>query len=45
VDVKIIGRIRKALEGIDTASPGDDEQIALTGQLEQLVALGASPVR
>jgi hypothetical protein len=43
VDVKIIGRIRKALEGIDTGSPGDDEQIALTGQLEQLVALGASP--
>jgi hypothetical protein len=43
VDVKVIGRIRKALEGIDAGSPGDDEQLALTGQLEQLVAMGASP--
>lgn len=43
MDVKIIGRIRKSLEAIDFGAPGDDEQITLTSQLEQLVALGASP--
>jgi hypothetical protein len=43
MDVKVIGRIRKPLEGIDAASPGDDEQLALTGGLEQLIAHGASP--
>lgn len=43
MDVKVIGRIRKLLEGIDAGAPGDDEQIALTQQLEQLVAMGASP--
>jgi hypothetical protein len=42
VDVKIIGRIRKLLEGIDASSAGDDEQIVLTPQLEQLIAMGAS---
>src|SRR5438128_10827712 len=45
MEVKVIGRIRKLLEGIDAASPGDDEQLALTGQLEQLVAMGAAPYR
>jgi hypothetical protein len=43
MEVKALGRIRKLLEGIDQGSVGDDEQLALTPQLEQLVALGASP--
>ena len=43
MEVKAIGRIRKLLEGIDAGSVGDDEQLTLTGQLEQFVALGASP--
>lgn len=45
MEAKVIGRIRKLLEGIDAASPGDDEQLALTGQLEQLVAMGSAPYR
>jgi hypothetical protein len=45
MDVKVIGRVRKLLEGIDAASVGDDEQIALTPQLEQLVAASAAPYR
>lgn len=43
MEVKILGRIRKLLEGIDAGSVGDDEQVTLTGQLEQIVAPGASP--
>jgi len=43
MEVKIVGRIRKLLEGIDAGSPGDDEQLALTQQLEQFIAFGASP--
>lgn len=45
MEVKILGRVRKLLEGIDGSSVGDDEQIALTPQLEQLVAFGAAPYR
>lgn len=46
MEVRMLGRIRKLLEGIDWVSPGHkDEQIALTPQLEQLVALGAAPYR
>lgn len=41
-EIKIVGRIRKPMEGIDQASPGDEEQLVLNEQLEQLVALGAS---
>jgi hypothetical protein len=43
VDVKVIGRIRKLLEGIDAGAVGDDEQLAVTPQLELLTAAGASP--
>lgn len=43
MEVKGLGRIRKLLEGIDAGSPGDDEQLALSGQLELMVAPGASP--
>jgi len=42
MQVDIIGRIRKLLEGIDAAAMGDEEQIALTGQLEVLSAAGAT---
>lgn len=45
MEVKILGRVRKLLEGIDSSSVSDNEQIALTPQLEQLVALGAAPYR
>jgi hypothetical protein len=45
MDVKVLGRIRKLLEGIDASALGDDEQMTLTGQLEQLVAAGAAPYR
>jgi hypothetical protein len=41
--VKVFGRIRQLLQGFDQGSTGDDEQLALTEQLELLVALGASP--
>jgi hypothetical protein len=45
-DVRILGRIRKLLEGIDAESVGaDQEQVAMTQQLEQLVANGAAPYR
>ena len=40
MDVSIIGRVRKLLEGIDASSVSDNEQIALTPQLEVLVAMG-----
>ena len=42
MDVNIIARIRKTLEGIDTVAPGDTEQLTLTPQLEMLVANGPS---
>lgn len=45
MDVKIFGRIRKLLEGIDAGSPGDEEQLAVTPQLELLIAAGAAPYR
>jgi hypothetical protein len=46
MDVKVLGRIRKLFEGIDAEAPGSsDNQIALTPQLEQLVAAGAAPYR
>lgn len=41
--VGVFGRVRQLLQGIDQASAGDEEQIALNEQLEQLVALGSSP--
>lgn len=43
MDVNSIGRVRKLLEAIDASGQNVDEQISLTPQLEQLVALGASP--
>lgn len=42
MEVKLLGRIRKLLEGIDAGSPGDEEQIATSGQLENYIAFGAS---
>lgn len=43
-DAKVLGRIRKVLEGVDAEGVGiDDEQVTLTAQLEQLVAPGAAP--
>jgi len=43
-EVRVTGRVRKVLEGIDGAAPGDaEQQIALSQQLEQLIAAGASP--
>jgi hypothetical protein len=46
MEVKVLGRVRKLLEGLDAEPPGSsDEQIALTAQLEQLVAPGAAPFR
>jgi hypothetical protein len=43
MEVKVIARIRKLLEGIDAGSVGDDEQLTVSGQLEQLIANGSSP--
>ena len=43
MEVKLLGRLRKLLEGIDAGSPGDDEQFAVSQQLEQLVAFGSAP--
>src|SRR4051812_1640666 len=45
MDAHIIGRVRKLLEGIDSSSVSDNEQITLTPQLEVLVAQSASPFR
>jgi hypothetical protein len=42
-ETKFFGRIRQLLQGIDQASVGDDEQVALSEQLEQLVAISSSP--
>ena len=44
--VQMLGRVRKLLEGIDAEPVGEaTEQVTLTQQLEQLVALGAAPYR
>lgn len=44
--MKTLGRIRKLLEGIDAEAVGNnDEQLALTQQLELLVASGSAPYR
>lgn len=44
MEMKILGRIRKLLEGLDAESVGNnDEQVALNQQLEQLIAQGAAP--
>lgn len=43
MEVKVMGRVRKLLESLDSASPGADEQVALNDQLEQLIAVGAAP--
>lgn len=45
MDVNVIGRVRKILEGIDSEAQGADGQIALTPQLEQLIAASAAPFR
>lgn len=46
LEFRVLGRVRKVLEGIDATGVGhSDEQVALTGQLEQLVAAGAAPYR
>jgi len=42
-EVNIFGRIRQLLQGIDQGSVGDNEQISLNEQLEQLVAPGSAP--
>lgn len=42
----IFGRVRKLLEGLDVSAPGDDhQQIAMTQQLELVVAQSAAPYR
>lgn len=41
-EIKVLGRVRQLLQGVDQGSKGDDEQIALNEQYEQLVAMGAS---
>lgn len=43
MQVEILGRIRKLLEGIDASAVDNEQQLAMTQQLELLVALGASP--
>lgn len=42
MEVKVLSRLRKLLEGVDAGSPGDDEQLTLNGQLELLVAPGSA---
>jgi hypothetical protein len=43
MEVRILGRVRKLLEGVDAEAPGHNEaQIAVNQQLEQLVAPAAS---
>src|SRR6476646_6097145 len=43
MDVKITGRIRKLLDGLDAGSVGDDESVVLDQQRNVLVAPGAAP--
>src|SRR3954466_4146880 len=45
MEAHMIARVRKLLEGIDSSSVSDNEQITLTPQLEQLVAQSSSPYR
>jgi hypothetical protein len=45
MEVKVLGRVRKLLEGVDASAVSDSEQIALTPQLEQLVAASSAPYR
>lgn len=45
MDVNVIGRVRKLLEGIDAEAAGASGQIGLTPQLEQLIAAAAAPYR
>jgi len=45
MDVEIRGRIREMLKALDPGQVGDEEKIALTPQLEQIVAHGAAPYR
>jgi hypothetical protein len=45
MDVEIRGRIREMLKALDPGQVGDEEKIALTPQLEQIVAPGAAPWR
>lgn len=45
LEFNAFGRIRKLLEGVDASSVGDEEQIAMTPQLELLVAQGSTPFR
>ncbi|HUS61341.1 MAG TPA: hypothetical protein VMY34_04030, partial [Acidimicrobiales bacterium] len=45
MDVNVIGRVRKLLEGVDAEVGGAPAQIALTPQLEQLVAQSSAPYR
>jgi len=42
-EVKIFGRIRQLLQGVDRGSVGDDEQFPMSEQLEQLIAMASSP--
>lgn len=43
-EARMLGRIRKLLEAIDSEAQGlNDEEVGLTAQLELLVALGAAP--
>lgn len=44
-EVKVLGRIRKMLEAVDPASPGEEKQLTLSPQLELLIAQGAAPYR
>lgn len=44
MEFKVLGRVRKVAEGYDAQGIGSsDDQIVLTGQLEQLVAQGPPP--
>ncbi len=43
MDVKITGRIRKLLDGLDAGAVGDDEAVVLDQQRNLFVALGAAP--
>lgn len=45
MNVNVLGRVRKLLEGIDASAVSDTEQLALTPQLELLVAQSSAPYR
>lgn len=40
---EVVGRVRQLLDGIDAVAVNTDEQIALTAQLELLIAAGGAP--